>query len=68
MAVYLQVFLTRGESESGWSAIHPNFFGERTPVPTEWETEWSRNPVRRRVEEKHPRRLLEIEPFRRQSI
>ena len=68
MEVYLQVFLTKGVSESGWSAIRSNFLVERAPVPTEWESEWARNPVSTPYRRETPRRLMEIEPFRRQAF
>jgi hypothetical protein len=63
MEVYLQVFLIKGLSESGWSAIRPNF-----PVPTEWESEWAPNPVSTPYRTKTLRRLLEIEPLGRQAF
>ena len=68
MEVYLQVFLTGGVSESGWSAIRPNFLGERAPVPTEWESKWARNPVSTPYRGGTPRHPLEIEPTRRQAF
>jgi hypothetical protein len=55
MEVYLQVFLNRGVSESGLSAIRLNLLGGREPPyqpngrVNEPETQF-----RRRVEEKHP--------------
>jgi hypothetical protein len=68
MEVYLHVFLTRGLSESGWSAIRPSFLGERAPVPMEWESEWAQNPVSTPYGAETPRRLSEIEPLVRQHL